>query len=190
MPTPTPSTEALALRVLRLLPPLHRWAAATVQAKHWGQGLSMRQLSVVSAMRSGVSSPGVLARRLMVTPAVITGLLDRLERQGYVRREMEADDRRRLRLVLTKTGMAVSDAVQQALTRELASHFQATDEELSLLGRALEPLERTLALLDSRQLPLGADDAEPEAPKPPARRVRTPARKRAVRKAAPRKSRP
>ncbi|MFY0576284.1 MarR family transcriptional regulator [Cystobacter fuscus] len=95
---------------------LQRWAATSVQANQLSGELSLRQLTMLYAIQQGISSPKLLARRLLVTPAVITGLLDRLERRGYVRREPEPDDRRRLRMVLTEAGLAVSQQVRRALT--------------------------------------------------------------------------
>ncbi|WNG22119.1 MarR family transcriptional regulator [Cystobacter fuscus] len=130
---------------------LNRWAATSVQANQLSGELSLRQLTMLYAIRQGISSPRLLARRLLVTPAVITGLLDRLERRGYVRREADPDDRRRLRMVLTEAGLAVSQQVRQALTGDLAAQFaSASPAELKELGRALDLVERALGALEQR----------------------------------------
>jgi DNA-binding MarR family transcriptional regulator len=44
--------------------------------------------------RSGSLSPSELARRTGLHPATLTGILDRLEREGFVARERTASDRR------------------------------------------------------------------------------------------------
>jgi DNA-binding MarR family transcriptional regulator len=44
--------------------------------------------------QAGPLSPSVLARRLGQHPATVTGIVDRLERDGWVTRERAADDRR------------------------------------------------------------------------------------------------
>ncbi len=44
--------------------------------------------------RHGPVSPSVLARRSGLHPATMTGILDRLERGGWVARERDPDDRR------------------------------------------------------------------------------------------------
>ncbi|PTL84882.1 MarR family winged helix-turn-helix transcriptional regulator [Vitiosangium sp. GDMCC 1.1324] len=153
-----------ALRALRLLPRFHRWAAASVQANHLGGELSLRQLTVLYSIRDGISSPGQLARRMLVTPAVITGLLDRLERRGYVRRETEPDDRRRLRMVLTESGLAVGQEVRQALAQQMAAQFaSASSSELKELGRALDLLERSLGALEKLTPTAPASGPEDEA---------------------------
>src|SRR3954454_1538551 len=130
--TDSAKTNELADRLLRLMPRLHQWAASTVQANRREQDLSLRQLAVLYMVREGAIFPGSLARRLRISPAVVTGLLDRLEQRGYVRRRMDPVDRRRQRLELTERGRAISQAVHQALSSELAEQFgqiPASDRE-------------------------------------------------------------
>src|SRR5215210_3583593 len=140
-----------ARQALALLPVLRRWVTARV---HWAgadAGLSLRQYAALSGIRQGASSPGELARLWRVTPAVITGIIDRLERRELVRREPDPDDRRRL--ALTDTGLAASALVERVLTEELATQLaQATPQELAELGRALELLQRTFAALEEQTL--------------------------------------
>lgn len=164
-----------AERALLLMSRLQRWAATSVQANQLSGELSLRQLTMLYAIQRGISSPGLLARRLMVTPAVITGMLDRLERQGYVRREPEPDDRRRLRMVLTEAGLAVSEHVRKALTGELAAQFaNASAAELKKLGHALELLERALGALE-QHTPSPPDGGLEDEEERPTRRRRVPA---------------
>src|SRR5947208_1034270 len=42
----------------------------------------------------GAMSPSELGERLIVTRATVTGVIDSLERRGFVRRERDHDDRR------------------------------------------------------------------------------------------------
>lgn len=140
-----------AQQTLALLPVLRRWVTARVHQVGSDAGLSLRQYAALSGIRQGASSPGELARLWRVTPAVITGVVDRLERRELVRREPDPGDRRRLRLVLTDTGMAASALVERALTEELAAQLaKASPRELAELGRALELLQRTFAALEEQ----------------------------------------
>src|SRR3954469_10207513 len=130
--TDSVDTSELADRLLQVMPHLQQWAVATVQANRPQQDLSLRQLAVLFRIREGTVFPGLLARRLRISPAVVTGLLDRLEHRGYVRRRMGPVDRRRQRLELTERGQAISQAVHQALSDELAEQFgqiPASDRE-------------------------------------------------------------
>src|SRR3954464_7185304 len=116
-------TEETADRLLRLLPRFQRWAATTVQANRGGQDLSLRQLAVLYLMREGAAFPSELARQLRISPAVVTGLLDRLEQRGYLRRLADASDRRRLRLALTDAGLTASLAVERRLSQDVAAQL-------------------------------------------------------------------
>jgi DNA-binding MarR family transcriptional regulator len=48
--------------------------------------------------RSGPMTPSTLARRAGLHPATMTGILDRLERAGWIARERDAADRRAVAL--------------------------------------------------------------------------------------------
>jgi DNA-binding MarR family transcriptional regulator len=140
-----------ARQTLALLPILRRWVTARVQWAGADSGLSLRQYAALNGIREGASSPGDLARLWQVTPAVITGIIDRLERRQLVRREPDADDRRRLRLALTDAGLAASTLVERALTEELAAQLsEASPRELAELGRSLDLLQRTFAALEAQ----------------------------------------
>ncbi len=140
-----------ALKTMELLPVLRRWVAARVQWAGADCDLSLRQFAALRGIHGGACSPGELARLWQVTPAVITGVVDRLERRGLVRREPVPEDRRRLRLALTDSGIQASEAVEWALTGDLAAQLAtASPDELAALGRAIDLLQRTFAALDGR----------------------------------------
>jgi DNA-binding MarR family transcriptional regulator len=142
---------ACARQTLAMLPVLRRWVTSRVQAAGADVGLSLRQYAALHSIRGGGCSPGDLARLWQVTPAVITGVVDRLERHHLVRREPDPDDRRRLRLALTAGGEAASEAVERALTDDLAAQLaMASPTELAELGRALDLLQRTFDALEAR----------------------------------------
>ena len=61
----------------------------------------------------GSMSPSELGERLIVTRATVTGVVDSLERRGYVLRSPNPNDRRGIIVGLTPTGL---DAVAQVRT--------------------------------------------------------------------------
>lgn len=98
-----------------------------------------------------VTTLGDVAKRLHVTPAVVTGLIDRLERRGYVQRINSTDDRRRVMLTLTESGRAASKSATASLAAELERSLAKLDsDDLQLINRALERLEPVTAELESR----------------------------------------
>ncbi len=84
--------------------------------------------------RYGSMAPGRLAELTGLTTGAITGVLDRLERAGYVRREAHAHDRRRVIVrLLGGNEQRVNPlyAPLEEASRALAERY--TDEELALL---------------------------------------------------------
>ena len=47
-------------------------------------------------IHAGTMTPGELSRQTSLTTGAVTGVIDRLEREGLVRREHDLDDRRRI----------------------------------------------------------------------------------------------
>jgi DNA-binding MarR family transcriptional regulator len=162
----TVTPVSCARQTLALLPVLRQWVTARVQATGADAGLSLRQYAALHTICQGATSPGELARQWQVTPAVITGVIDRLERRGLVSREPDPADRRRLRLALTESGMAASVAVERALTDELAGELAtASPRDLAALAHSLDLLQRTFASLGARAPrpdPLRADEGPPD----------------------------
>jgi DNA-binding MarR family transcriptional regulator len=52
--------------------------------------------------------PNEIAKRMIISRATVTGLLDSLERRGYVRREPHSSDRRMLFIEPTESGCRVA----------------------------------------------------------------------------------
>ena len=144
-PESGPDPATLAERVLALIPVLRQWIVAHVKTVEADRGLSLQQYAALRGIRDGAISPGELARQWQVTPAVLTGIVDRLERRGLVRREPDPRDRRRLRLALTAAGRAASAEVERVLTADLAARLAAASaDELAGLDRALRLLQDAL----------------------------------------------
>ena len=142
--------ESVTQSLLDIVPRLNRWAEASVARAAGENRLSLRQLSALTMIESEQTTLGDVARRLMVTPAVVTGLIDRLERRGYVRRINSTDDRRRVLLALTDEGRAAAEAVSSSLRQEIASalggfslsDLEQLDSSLAKLRPVATELER------------------------------------------------
>lgn len=65
----------------------------------------------------GPTSPSELGQRLIVTRATVTGLLDSLERRGFVRRSANPADRRSLIVEITPLGLTVLQRVRTIIHR-------------------------------------------------------------------------
>jgi DNA-binding MarR family transcriptional regulator len=60
-----------------------------------------------------------LAHRIVASGPTMTGLIDRLEKQGFVTRERDGDDRRLVKVKLTDAGRAVLVVVEDHVTERL-----------------------------------------------------------------------
>lgn len=91
-------------------------------------------------------SAGRLAEILKVHPSTLTGILQRLERRGFVARRVDARDRRRVRLELTASGRAITatsrgsieDRVSRILRRTSRARLSATTDVLKSMVEVLE----------------------------------------------------
>ena len=94
--------------------------------------------------------PGIGVRALAamegVSPAGISGHVDRLEAAGFVHRTRDEEtDRRRVGLALTAEGERVLRAVRRKRTHWLATQLEALDpDELAAVDAAIGPLQQLL----------------------------------------------
>jgi DNA-binding MarR family transcriptional regulator len=74
------------------------------------------------------STPSLLAEKVGVTRATMTGLIDSLEQSGLVQRVFDKADRRRVMIKLTAAGQAKLDVVMPDYYRRLRQCMQGLDE--------------------------------------------------------------
>ena len=109
---------------------------ATRLAPH---GLSEGRFVVLFLLHGagGILPPHELAERAGVTRATISGLLDGLQRDGLLQRHSDAEDGRRLQIVLTARGRRLADELFGQHTQWIGGLFNGLDSseqaQLSLL---------------------------------------------------------
>ncbi len=95
-----------------------------------------------------------LGQKLMLSKAPITGVVDRLERAGFVTRTTSASDRRVSRIQSTESGAQVWREVRDGLRAQAMEHCECLGDEgkaqlLSLLTRLLEQVASSDPMLDA-----------------------------------------
>jgi DNA-binding MarR family transcriptional regulator len=106
------------------------------------RGLTMPQMRVLFmlAERPGASA-GELADELQVAPPTVTGMTDRLHKQGLIVRGVDPSDRRLVRLSLSDEGIRLTTEVADMSKATLRQVFERMPEErLELLTDLLEEL--------------------------------------------------
>jgi DNA-binding MarR family transcriptional regulator len=110
-------------------------------------GINATDLNCLNLLSfSGQMTAGQLAKATGLTTASITGVIDRLEEAGYVRRERDAADRRRV-VVRLVTEHALRDVASVFLPmvrtwQQLAEQF--SDDDLQLIVTFTRQMERVL----------------------------------------------
>lgn len=122
-----------------------------------------------------------LRRRMDVSPAAITYLVDRMIDAGHVRREPDPQDRRKTLLRYEKQGMALARSFFTPLGAELHTALaHLSDRDLAAAHRVFTAMIEAMACFESRLAPPSPTTPAVTAPKrTTAKRRRSPV-KRAV----------
>lgn len=105
-------------------------------------GLTPPQFDVICTLGN---TPGMfmhqLAEKTLVTKGTLTGIVDRLEQKGLVRREVPPENRRCFLIVLTPEGQNVFEEIFPTHIAYLKQRFdQLSEQELAQIKSALERL--------------------------------------------------
>jgi DNA-binding MarR family transcriptional regulator len=102
-------------------------------------------------VRHGPLTPSALARRSGLHPATLTGILDRLEKGGWIRRERDPGDRRAVMLHDTKTRSA-----------ELFGHYAGMNGRLDTLADGYDTAQLELLAEFIERVTAAGEDATEE----------------------------
>lgn len=151
MPASSPPSpggrDALIERVAAAEAALHTHAMRLVPPLPIPPDLTIRQLQVLALVRAtpGVSGQG-LADLLGVSLPTVSGLLERVEDKGWVDRQHDPEDRRRLLLGLTPAAEELLDALERPAQEIRQGLLDVLDEQdLSDLARVVERLAAAAA---------------------------------------------
>lgn len=127
------TADLLQGRIARLLRPL-----ALTPASGFALG--------ILADEEGALPPHQIAERMVLTRATVTGLIDSLERRGYVARAPHPSDRRMYLVEITARGREIANESRTVVHRHQREWFKALGERqrgtlLTALGRLQEGLQ-------------------------------------------------
>lgn len=137
-----------------LLALLGQQAMRRLRAAHLEHGLSPRQFHVLGLLHDrGAMTQGELGSVMGVDPSILVGVLNPLEREGYLSRERDPADRRRHVVTLTRAGEQQLDRAAQAqrdAENELFAGLTVTQRNqlralLRVLRERLTPEQTTCA---------------------------------------------
>jgi len=114
-------------------------------------GLTVPQLLVMQAIaKEGSPSTSTLARHIVVSHATVTRIIDRLERDGVVKRQKSSKDKRVVNVSLTDTGKSKLDAAPEPLQAEFLRKYRELESwEQQMLKSSLL---RIATMMDAEDL--------------------------------------
>ncbi|MGK8464609.1 MarR family winged helix-turn-helix transcriptional regulator [Nocardia cyriacigeorgica] len=107
------------------------------------ENLTASQGKTLTVLRRGPVAMRALAETLACDASNVTGIINRLEKRGLVRREPSALDRRVTNLVITHEGERVTDAIRAKMRTTREGLERLGDEERDQLCALLERVFRT-----------------------------------------------
>jgi len=114
-------------------------------------GLTVPQVLVMQAIaKEGSPSTSTLARHIVVSQATVTRIIDRLERDGVVKREKSSKDKRVVNVSLTDAGKIKLDAAPEPLQAEFLRKYRELESwEQQMLKSSLL---RVATMMDAEDL--------------------------------------
>jgi DNA-binding MarR family transcriptional regulator len=111
-----------------------------------GQEITLTQCEVLLALaESGPIRQTDLADQILVNKATLIPMIERLERQGWIKKQSNADDHRSYFLALTDAGKKCSDQVKGAMkkiARDLSYEMGARNTDA--LSEILDKIAKTI----------------------------------------------
>src|SRR3990172_6550201 len=117
-------------------------------------GLTLTQLRALFLLRAeDGASAGALAEPLKVMPSTLTRIVDRLVRQGLVRRESDHGDRRLVRHHLSAQGARVVEELERGVRARMNEVMdRLTNLQLERLVLALSDLTAALEVQETEEI--------------------------------------
>jgi len=114
-------------------------------------GLTAPQLLLLQTIyRDGEMISSALAKSVNLSQATVTSIVDRLEKRGLLKRERSQQDKRKVTISLTESGLATIEKAPSPLQENFVEQFSKLESwEQSMI---LSSLERVACMMDAEKL--------------------------------------
>jgi DNA-binding MarR family transcriptional regulator len=127
-------------------------------------------VALQEAARLGTASVSALARNVHVSHPTMTGILDRLEKRGLVKRGRDEKDRRVVTISVTANGSALLDAAPSPLQDRFRDEIARQEEwEQTLMLSTLQRIAAMMQAEDLEAFPVLATETVVDKEHPPSR---------------------
>lgn len=143
--------EALVARIATSEARLHDVAMRWLDPLPVPAELTLRQVQVLLLVRARPALTGqALADHLGVSTPTVSGIVERVVSRGWLEREHDPEDRRRLLLRITPEGEAVLASLEVPVLQAKAQVLDGlSDDELADLARIVERMHEVAQQLDA-----------------------------------------
>ena len=128
---------------------IYRKVLKRLNARLARERITFSQYSVLLALsRVGPTQMNRLGEHMLVAPANVTGLIDRMERRGYVRRRRDPRDRRLCVVEPTEEGLRLFKSISRRFRQYAGMLGSGLSREE--LGVTLRSLEKVLNMVEEK----------------------------------------
>lgn len=142
------TTKAVAMRLRRASQHLERAVRSNLTDSGVDEYWELEVLLTLRHAPDYRANAGELGRECQVTSGAITNRISRLEKRGWVRRDVDPDDRRQVQVSLTAAGLAQADHIIAMKTQAERWAFDGVDREL--LERMAKDLRTLILAFDTQ----------------------------------------
>ena len=140
---PTTEDARLAGMLLSLLPRIGKIAG---QVAHERGAITLERARILWQLTESPRRSGEIAQRCALTPASVSELVDSLERDGYVRRSEDRNDRRVVVVEITARGKREIERVGELMTAPVAKIIASLSaDKRARIAAALADLQEAFA---------------------------------------------
>jgi DNA-binding MarR family transcriptional regulator len=140
---PTTEDARLAGMLLSLLPRIGKIAG---QVAHERGAITLERARILWQLTGAPRRSGEIAQRCALTPASVSELVDSLERDGYVRRSEDRNDRRVVVVEITARGKREIERVGELMTAPVAKILASLSaDKRTRIAAALADLQEAFA---------------------------------------------
>ncbi|MDC0447017.1 MarR family transcriptional regulator, partial [Gammaproteobacteria bacterium] len=114
-------------------------------------GLTTAQLLILQSIQNmGEVSIGEISKKISLSQATVTSILDRLVDKGLVYRERSTEDKRKVHAYLTEDAVALIKDAPAPLQEQFTKQFEALNEwEQSMM---ISSLQRIAQMMDAEEI--------------------------------------
>ena len=140
-------TNEVLIALRRIIQAIDLYSRSLVK-KH---GITLPQLVLLQELsKNSEMSAGELAKAISLGQATVTGILDRLEKRGFIVRRKSNNDKRKVLTAPTEKCLKLIATTPSPLQKEFVSQFEGLhDWEKNMI---LAVLQRIVAMMDAKSI--------------------------------------